>query len=292
MNEPTMKGKICLITGANTGIGRATAEGLARMGATVVLLCRSHERGEEARVDIATRTGNPAVELLVADLSSTRDVRRAAAEFSMRHAQLDVLINNAGVFLPSREVTDEGVEKTLATNYVGHFLLTHLLLPALRAAAPSRVINVASRVGGAFDFKDPTLTRRYSTNKAVSQSKRAQIMFTQDLAESLGGSGITVNAIHPGIVKTALLDDMPWLMRKVFHLLSISAETSARGVIHLASGSDVVSTSGKFFAGQKELRIPPALQDRAARAQLWTLSERLSGMSARERASGAFRAAA
>lgn len=274
-----MKGKTVLITGGNGGIGRATAEELAKRGANVVILCRSKERGEEARADIAHKTGNSNVELLICDLSSMADVRRAAEEFKKTHSRLDVLINNAGVFLPKREVTSEGLEKTFATNYLSNFVLTLSLLDLLKASAPSRIVNVATRTGWIkIDLDDMNLEKGYSIMKAVGASKIAQILFTIELARRLQGTGVTVNALHPGIIKSGLLEDVPWVMRTFFNLLSTTPEKGARTPVFLASADEVANVSGKLFADSKEIKMGGQATDPASVKRLWDRSVELSKM--------------
>jgi NAD(P)-dependent dehydrogenase (short-subunit alcohol dehydrogenase family) len=277
-----MKDRVCVITGGNGGIGRATALELARRGATVVLICRSRERGEAAQRAIQTETKNDAVELVIADLASLADVRRAAAEIVARHPKIHVLINNAAVFLPKREVTADGFEKTFATNYLSHFLLTHLLLGALKAGAPSRVINVATKTMGLkIDFDNLMLDKGYSILKAVGPTKLALILFTQKLAAELEGSGVTVNALHPGLVKTELLDDSPWLMRTVFGLISTTPEKGARTPVYLATADEVAGVTGKLFADCKPIAAKGQAQDPAAVDKLWQLSLQMTKLDAR-----------
>jgi NAD(P)-dependent dehydrogenase (short-subunit alcohol dehydrogenase family) len=277
----TMAGKTCVITGANTGIGRATAEELARQGATVVMICRSRERGEAARAEIAKATGNQSVELVLADLAEMKDVRRAADEIKAKHAKIHVLINNAAVFLPRREVTSDGLEKTFATNYLSHFLLTHLLLDALKKGAPSRVINVATKTTGLkMNLDDLQLTKGYSIMNAVGPTKLGLILFTQELATRLQGTGVTVNALHPGLVKTPLLDDVPWLMRTLFHLFSGSPQKGARTPVYLATSPDVAGVSGKLFADCKEVKAGGAAADPALQSKLWEISSALARVNA------------
>jgi NAD(P)-dependent dehydrogenase (short-subunit alcohol dehydrogenase family) len=277
-----MKDRVCVITGGNGGIGRATALELARRGATVVLICRSRERGEAAQRAIQTETKNDAVELVIADLASLADVRRAAAEIVARHPKVHVLINNAAVFLPKREVTADGFEKTFATNYLSHFLLTHLLLGALKAGAPSRVINVATKTMGLkIDFDNLMLDKGYSILKAVGPTKLALILFTQKLAAELEGSGVTVNALHPGLVKTELLDDSPWLMRTVFGLISTTPEKGARTPVYLATSDEVAGVTGKLFADCKPIAAKGQAQDPAAVDKLWQLSLQMTKLDAR-----------
>ena len=272
-----MNGKVCVVTGANGGIGRETAKELARRGATVVMICRSKERGEEAQRAVIQETGNPHVELVLCDLASQQQVRRAAADILAKHPKIHVLVNNAAVFLPKREETEDGIEKTFATNYLSHFLLTMLLLDALKAGAPSRIVNVATRTMGLkIDFDDLMLQKRYSIMKAVGPTKLALILFTKKLSEKLRGTGVTVNALHPGLVKSGLLDDVPWLMRAMFHLLSTNAEKGARTSIYLATDDSVASTSGKLFADCKEVKAGGQAADPAVVDKMWDLSFKMT----------------
>src|SRR5262245_11682675 len=244
----TMQGRVCVVTGGNGGIGRATAEALAGMGATVVLLCRSRERGEQTVSEIGVATGN-APQLVVADLASMAEVRRAAGELLASHPHIHVLINNAAVFLPKREVTADGLEKTFATNYLSHFLLTHLLLEHIKAAAPARIINVATLTRGLkINFDDLQLEKGYSIMSAVGPTKLGLILFTQELAKKLEGTGVTVNALHPGLVKTPLLDEVPGWMRFFFHLFSKSPQHGARTPVYLATSPEVANITGKLWA--------------------------------------------
>lgn len=272
-----MSERVSVITGANGGIGRATAAELARRGDTVVMICRSKERGEAARAAIAREAEHDRVELVLADLASMAQVKRAAGEIVARHPKIQVLVNNAAVFLPKRELTDEGLEKTFATNYLSHFVLTQLLLPALKAGAPSRIINVATKTTGLkIDFDDLMLEKGYSIFKAVGPTKLAMILYTQKLARELEGSGVTVNALHPGLVKTDLLDDTPWLMRKIFHLLSTTPEKGARTSIYLATSDEVANVSGKLFADCKPIKVGGQAADPAAVDKMWSVSRQLA----------------
>ena len=283
-----MQGKICLVTGGNRGLGYAAARALAARGATVVLLCRSADKGEAARAAIAKETGNPNVELLLCDLSLQSDVRRAAAELKQRHDRLHVLINNAGIFARERTVTAEGIERVLATNYLSHFLLTHLLLDTLKASAPSRVINVATRTTGlSIDLDDLMLEKSYSFMKAMGRTKMGLILFTLELARRLQGTGVTVNALHPGIVKTDLLDGVPPLLGMVFRLIGRSAEEGARTAVHLACAPEVAGVSGGLFADEKPIAIGGQAKDAALAAQLWQRSLELTGLSAPARGASA-----
>jgi NAD(P)-dependent dehydrogenase (short-subunit alcohol dehydrogenase family) len=273
-----LNGKVCVVTGANTGIGRAIARELARRSATVVLVCRSAERGEEARAAISGETGNTKLEVLVCDLASLASVRAAAAQFLARHARLDVLVNNAGIFAPAREMTPEGLEKTFVTNYLSHFLLTNLLLDRLKASAPSRIVNIASKTGNAkLDFDDLQSTKgKYSVMTAVPRSKLSQLMFTRELARRLDGTGVTVNAVHPGLAKTPLLDEMSALMRVLLHLFSGSPEKGADTAVFLATSPDVANVSGKLFEKRREARTSGQVEDSSATQRLWNESAKLT----------------
>jgi len=272
-----MSERVCVVTGANGGIGRATAAELARRGDTVVMICRSKERGEAARDAIVAEAKHDRVELVLADLSSMAEVRRAAAEIVARHPKIQVLVNNAAVFLPKREVTAEGLEKTFATNYLSHFVLTNLLLPALKAGAPSRIVNVATKTTGLkIDFDNLMLENGYSILKAVGPTKLALILFTQKLARELDGTGVTVNALHPGLVKTDLLEDTPWLMRKIAHLISTTPEKGARTPVYLATSDEVATVSGKLFADCKPVKLTGQATDPAVVEKMWTVSRELA----------------
>jgi NAD(P)-dependent dehydrogenase (short-subunit alcohol dehydrogenase family) len=281
-----MNGKICVVTGANTGIGRATAEELTRRGAHVVMVCRSRERAEQARAEIERATGSSALEVVVADLSLMSEVRRAAGEIASKHPRIDVLVNNAAVFLPAREETAEGLEKTFATNYLSHYLLTRLLLPNLETAGNARIVNVATLTRGLkIDLDDLQLTKqKYSVFGAVGPTKLALILFTKELARRLEGTKVTVNALHPGLVKTPLLDDVGGFMRFVSHLFSTTPEKGARTPVFLATSPEVAGVTGKLFADCKEVVVKGPAADPAIASRLWDLSASLAKVPAEGRA--------
>jgi retinol dehydrogenase-12 len=271
--------KVALVTGATSGIGKATATGLARTGFHVVLLARDAKRGKAAAADIAAQVPGASVEVLQGDLASQASVRKAAAAFTAKHRRLDVLVNCAGVFLRERQVTPDGIEATLATNHLGHFLLTNLLLPTLTASAPSRVVSVASRYGGTkIDFGDLQLERRkFSYMKAVPASKLAQVLFTQELASRLEGTGVTAYAVHPGLVaNTRLLDDTGGFFRWMTNRMGGTPEQGADTVVWLATSPDAPALHGKLVAKRKALKTPGQGSDPAARKRLWQESERLA----------------
>jgi len=272
----TMQDKVCLVTGGNRGIGFETARALAAEGATVVILCRDAAKGEEARKKIADETKNENVELLVCDLSLQSDVRRAVAEFEKKHDRLHVLVNNAGIFSRERHVTSEGVERVFATNYLSHFLLTELLLNTMKASAPARIVNVATKTTGLkIDMDDLMLEKSYSFMSSMGRTKLGLILFTMELAKRLEGTGVTVNAMHPGIVKTDLLAGVPPFLAFLFRLMARSPERGAQTAVWLATSSDVEKTSGKLFADEKEVAIGGQAKETGLAEKLWKRSEEL-----------------
>ena len=203
-----MNGKICLVTGASSGIGKATALGMVRMGATGVMVCREAAKGQAALAEIKQKSGNNSIDLLVADLSSQAEIHRLASEYRSKYQHLHVLINNAGVYYTKRHVTVGGLEAMFAVNYLARFLLTNLLLDIIRSSAPARVINVAGayHAKGKINFDDLQGEGNFDGQRANHQSKLADVLFTYELARRLKGTGVTVNCLHPGMVATSLVD--------------------------------------------------------------------------------------
>jgi NAD(P)-dependent dehydrogenase (short-subunit alcohol dehydrogenase family) len=272
--------KIVLITGGNSGIGKATAIGIAKTGATVVIACRNKEKGQAAIDEIKKASGNNKVEMLLVDLASQQSVRDAAADFKKRFDKLHVLINNAAVFLRNREETVDGLEKTFATNYLSHFLLTHLLLDTLKASAPSRIVNVASMHRGVkINFDDLQTKQNYSFMKAVGPTKLGMIMFTRELSKKLEGTGVTVNSLHPGLAKSNILREVPGFMKFLFTMMSTSPEKCAETSIHLATSPEVEKVSGKYFEKKKEVTPLPNATNEADSKRLWELSRQLVKLS-------------
>jgi len=280
-----LRGKTALVTGATNGIGLASARALARMGATLFIVARDPQRAEAARAEIA-RAGNGAdVRILRADLASQGDVRRAAAEFLASGAPLHILLNNAGVMQLSRTETDDGIETTFAVNHLAYFLLTNLLLERIRASAPARIVNVASdahRMGGALDFDDLGSSRRYSAMGVYGRSKLANVLFTRELARRLAGSGVTVNAVHPGVVRTGLgqnndapiLKFLTNLARPFFRSPEKGAETS----IWACTAPELDSVTGRYFSDRREQKPHANALDAAAASRLWDASAKLVGL--------------
>ena len=279
-----LQGKVCLVTGASQGVGRAVAAGLARRGADVVLLCRDAARGEATLEEIVRETGNKRVELLVADLSSQADVRRAAAAFRASHPRLDVLVNNAAVLPWTRRTTVDGIEESLAVNHLSHFLLTNLLLGELKAAAPSRVLNVTTTAHAkALDLDDLQMERRkYHVYPAYVRTKLLNVLFTYELARRLEGTGVTANAVHPAnMVRSAGQREFQGALKVVMKLLGpahVSPEKAAEEPLRVATAPELAGVSGKFFAFGKERRSAPVTHDEAVARRAWDASARLVGL--------------
>jgi NAD(P)-dependent dehydrogenase (short-subunit alcohol dehydrogenase family) len=275
-----MAGKVCLITGATSGIGQATARALAERGATVVVLSRNPERCEASARAIREQTGNPAVVPLAADLSVQAEVRRAAREFLERFPRLDVLVNNAGAAYVKRRESADGIEMTWALNHLGYFLLTNLLLDTLTRSAPARVVSVSSDAhrSGRIDFDDLQALKRYRPFGAYANSKLANVLFTRELARRLEGTGVTANAMHPGIVATNIDAGMPLWVRLIFRVFGIPPERGAATAVYLATAPEVEGVSGRYFVKEKEVRPAPSALDDATARRLWDVSEAMTGL--------------
>ena len=278
-----VRGKTCVVTGANSGIGRETALALAGKGAQVVLLCRSAERGEEAREAIATETGNEDVSLILADLADSASVRRFAETFVERHDKLDVLVNNAGVYLPERQLTEEGHELTFAINHLGPFLLTNLLLPTLKKAPEARVVTVSSLVHyiGNIDLDDLALERGYQGMLSYARSKLANILFTHALADRLEGTSVTANCLHPGAIRSGFAQDEPGFFQQIVRLggpFLLSPARGARTSIWLASAPEAAAHNGGYFVRCRRRRPSPRARNEALAEALWARSASLMGV--------------
>ncbi|MBF6593324.1 MAG: SDR family oxidoreductase [Thermaceae bacterium] len=280
-----MNGKTVLITGATNGIGKATATELAGLGATVVITGRDRARGHAVLEEIRSKTGNSKLDLLVADLSSQAEVRRLAAEFKAKYPRLNVLINNAGGFFDTRQTNVDGLEYTFAFNHLAYFLLTNLLLDTLKVSAPSRIVNVSSAAqsSGRLNFDDLQAEKRYSGMAAYNNSKLANVLFTYELARRLQGSGVTVNALHPGVVNTgfgdnsqnALIRGLLWLFKR----FSLSPERGAETSVYLASSPQVEGVTGKYFDNKQAKSSNPLSYNEAEQKRLWDISAALTGLS-------------
>jgi NAD(P)-dependent dehydrogenase (short-subunit alcohol dehydrogenase family) len=284
MAKSNMQRKVCLVTGASGGIGFVTARELAKMGATVVMVCRNRAKGEAAQAGIKALSGNDQVDLMVADLSRLSSVRRVTDEFKQKYAQLHVLINNAGGINAERKVTPDGLEETFATNYLAPFLLTELLLDVLKASAPARIVNVSSsgHTSAHIDFADLQGAHNYSFMKAYTQSKLAQVYFTYELADQLKDTDVTVNALHPGLVSSNFnrgTRGPAHLIGEVFYFFGgISPEKGAQTTLYVATSPEVEGVSGKYFSQSKQGKETPSSKlsyDVAIRRRLWEVSQEL-----------------
>jgi NAD(P)-dependent dehydrogenase (short-subunit alcohol dehydrogenase family) len=279
-----MAGRLAMVTGANTGIGKAVAIELARRGARVVLVCRSEERGHAALEDVraAGGVGEQAAELLAIDLASLASVRAGAAELLARHDRLHVLVNNAGVFSMRRRTSADGYELLFAVNQLAPFLLTRLLLPLLTASAPARIVNVASdaHYGARMHWDDLQLARSYPGHGRVAygQSKLANVLFTRELARRLEGTGVVANAVHPGVVSTDLVRGVPFFVRWGFRTFGLTPEQGAEGPVMLASAPELASVSGHYFDRSREAEPSRAAADPEAAARLWAICEKLTDL--------------
>jgi NAD(P)-dependent dehydrogenase (short-subunit alcohol dehydrogenase family) len=280
----TMKDKVVMITGANSGIGKAASLALAKMGATVVMVARNKERGEAARSEIIRKSQNSSVDLLLADLSSLESVRQLATDFREKYSELHVLINNAGLFNQRRRVTADGYENTFATNYLAPFLLTNLQLDLLKANAPSRIINVSSvgHYNGHIDFDDLNLEKDYGGWKAYGQSKLALVLFTHELAKKLQGTGVTVNAVHPGTVATNIWT-RPFgpagFIMALPKLFMTSPEKGAETIVYLASSPDAKGLNGEYLEKLKVKKSSDESYNEEIAQRLWDVSTKLTRLS-------------
>jgi NAD(P)-dependent dehydrogenase (short-subunit alcohol dehydrogenase family) len=280
----SMAGKTCLVTGATSGIGAVTARKLAARGATVVVVGRSRERCEATAGRIKAETG-ATVDPIVADLSSRDEVRRLAGEFRERYPRLDVLVNNAGAMFSPRRESADGIETTWALNHLAYFLLTTLLLDTLKASAPARVVNVSSeahRGVKGIDWDDVEGRRRYKPFRAYCQSKLANVLFSNELARRLEGTGVTSNALHPGFVSTGFFlsgkGRIFWVMKQAARFLALSPEEGAKTSVHLAASPEVEGVTGRYFEKCRPVEPSPAARDEAAAKRLWQLSAAMTGL--------------
>ncbi len=279
-NNSWINGKTCMITGANTGIGKETARKIAALGAHLVMVCRNLEKGEAARKEIIQKTNNQNVDLLICDLSSLNEVKQFTDEFLKKYSSLHVLINNAGVFRMKRTVTEDGFELTFAVNYLAHFYLTKLLLPLLRKSSPSRIVNLSSDIHKFFKIKlkDPLLEKRYSGQQAYSNSKTAMVLFTNKLVRELEGTGVSAFTVNPGHIKTQLTTEgLPKWMNTMSNLIPNrrTPEQGAETSVYVAASNDLEGVTGKYLTDCKETKTAKMTKVIENQDYLWELSERL-----------------
>jgi retinol dehydrogenase 14 len=282
-DSENMTGKTSLVTGANSGIGKETALALARMGAQVILVCRSRQKGEAALGEIRRESGSSRLDLLIGDMSSLESVRALASHIHQNYEHLHVLINNAGAALRERTLSVDGIEMTVAANHLGAALLTLLLLDLLKASAPSRIINVSSEAqrNARLDLQDLQFERRkYNGFAAYGQSKLLMNAFTIELARRLEASDVTVNCLHPGVVATNIWGANPgWLLKIIVGVMKpfmLDSKRGAQGSIYLATAPEVAHVSGRYFVKCKPAEQNPLLRDPKVRAAIWQWTEKMA----------------
>jgi len=276
-----MEGKICMITGANSGIGKATTFGLAEMGTKIVMVCRNKERGETSQQEIIEKTGNKNVDLLICDLSSQEQIRKLVSGFKLEYQNLHILINNAGIVLSKRQLSVDGIEMNFAVNYLAPFLLSNLLIDVLKMSAPSRIINVSSEVHkrGTLDFDDIQVeNKKYGAFKVYGVSKLALTLFTYELSKKLEGTGVTVNAVHPGVFRSNLGRDLPAISRGFQKTFFKSPRKGATTSIYLASSPDVESITGKYFVKKQPKRSSDESYNEEYAKRLWEISTEMTNL--------------
>ena len=276
-----MQDRTIIITGANSGIGKATAMGLAEMGAHVVMVARSRKKGQRAQDNIRRQTGNDRVDLLIADLSTRDAIRELASEIHSRYHRIDVLVNNAAILTGKRRTTPEGFETQFFVNHLAYFMLTGLLFERLRESAPSRVVNLAStsHSRGTINFDDIQYERDYKGWQAYANTKLMNVVFTYELARRIAGTGVTANCVHPGVIHTNLLRNFNALLNVLFHALQAffkKPEDGAETPIFLASSPDVEKVTGKYFRYCAPVGTSQESNDPAVARRLWEMSEDLT----------------
>jgi NAD(P)-dependent dehydrogenase (short-subunit alcohol dehydrogenase family) len=278
--------KLCIVTGANSGIGKETVRAFAEQGAYVVMVCRNQQRAEEAKDELIADTGHAGIEVMLADLAVQHDIHQLADQIINKFDNVDILVNNAGLIADEREETIDGIEKTLAVNHLAPFLLTNLLADHLKRASDARVVNVASEVhrmgASSFDINDLQLTSNYSSIRAYGISKLCNIMFTHELAKRMQDTNITTNSLHPGVVRTQLAEEASWMMKLFYWIGSPfmrSPRSGAGTSIYLATSDEVKNTSGKYFKSKKMTEPAAIAYDDDLTEQLWQKSEQLTQLS-------------
>jgi NAD(P)-dependent dehydrogenase (short-subunit alcohol dehydrogenase family) len=272
-----MKDQVCIVTGSTSGIGKAAVFGLARLGATVVMIARNAELAQQTKADVVRETGNSNIDVLIADLASQQAIRHVADEFKSKYKTISLLVNNAGYAGP-RVLTDDGIERTFAVNHLAYFLLTNLLLDVLKASAPARILNVSSEAhrNVTINFDDLQMENNYSGFRAYSVSKLCNILFTYELARRLEGSSVTANALHPGFLSTGIFREAPAVIRWAVKIIAGSAAKGADAIVYLGTAPELKNVSGKYFNQRKEVRSSNQTYDHEAAQRLWKISEEMT----------------
>ena len=275
-----MKNQVCIVTGANSGIGEETALSLAKLGATVILLCRNYERGNITLKNIISESNNKNVELMLCDLSSQNSIFDFTSKFKNKYDRLNVLINNAGILLNKKTISVDGIENTFAINHLGPFILTNSLLNLLKSSSPSRIINVSSSAHyrANFDIDNLQGEKKYSSFDAYCKSKLYNVLFTYELSRKLAGSNVTVNCLHPGFIPTKLFTNSSFFYQVIVKILSpilIDAKSGSETSTYLATSKDVENITGKYFVKCKPKKSSKISYDKSTSKNLWNLSEKL-----------------
>ncbi len=275
----SLKGKVILITGATSGLGKETARGLAKMGATIVFTTRDHEKGKNTKDELIKTTGNKDIHAIFCDLASFDSIRKGCDEFRSKFNKLDVLINNAATWDHTRRLSKDGIENIFATNYLAPFLMTHLLLDLLKKSSPSRIINLTSGLhSGTINFEDIEAKKKFSGFKAYRQSKLGVILYTRLLAKKLEGTGVTVNCVHPGINKTNLGRDAGRISRAIFKMMGKDPKIGAQTSIYLASAPEVEKVTGEYFAKKESQKSSEESYDMDLAKRLWDVGVKYIGL--------------
>jgi NAD(P)-dependent dehydrogenase (short-subunit alcohol dehydrogenase family) len=276
--------KICLITGANSGIGRAAAEALARLGVNLIIAARNKFRGEKTLNELVENSGNRNIELLIADLSSQKEIKALADQIKSKYNRIDILINNAGAYFSKRHLTEDGIEASFAVNYLSRFLLTNLLFDLLKKSKHARIINVSGEHHrrGKINFNNLNFDKKYSGYAAAAQAKLADVLLIYELSRKLIGNKITANSLHPGAVSSSLIYNDPdagYFSKFFYSILSLfmkSPEKGAETILYLAASPEVSNVSGNYFINKKAVLSSPESYNKALAQKLWDVSEQLT----------------
>ncbi len=276
LSGKNLSGKICCITGGTSGIGKETALALARMGATIILPARNLELAATVKKEIMDKTGNANIDIMPCDLVLFDSIRSFAKMFLAKYDRLHILVNNAGIMEPTRQISRDGIERTFAVNHLAPFLLTNLLLETIKQSAPARIVNVSSDgyKSGTINFDDIEGKQQYSGFRVYAQSKLANILFTQKLSSMLIGTGVTVNALHPGMTATNLLNLLPPFVRPLAKMFMLTPAQGAETTVYLASSPEAAMTTGKYFIKKKIAPLSAKAQNADSADRLWSVSER------------------